>query len=101
VAAWRRLLSAALAVSAISCVATVPAEEENLSERAVSIGEIPAPARAAILRHLGGGRLMRVQEETGKNGEPVYKGRVIDHAGVILTIRVDAAGNVLSVRRGD
>ena len=100
-ARWLRLLSAALAASAISCVATVPAEEEDQSERAVSIGEIPAPARAAILRHASGGRLMRVQEETGKNGEAVYAGHIVDHAGVRLTIRVNAAGNVLSVRRGD
>jgi hypothetical protein len=100
-ARWRRLLSAALAASAISCVATVPAEEGNQSDRAVSINEIPAPARTAILRRAGGGRLMRVQEETGKNGKPVYKGHFIDHAGVPLTMRVDAAGNVLSVSPGD
>jgi hypothetical protein len=100
-ARWRRLLSAALAASAISCVATVPAEEENESERAVSIREIPAPSREAILRRAGGGRVMRVQEETGRNGEAVYIGRFIDHAGVPHTIRVDAAGHVLSVRRGD
>lgn len=99
-ARWRRLLSAGLAASVISCVATVQPEEENQSEPTFSLGEIPAPARDAIRRHVGSGRLMQVQEETGKNGEPVYKGR-IRQGELMLTIRVDAAGNILSIRRGN
>jgi hypothetical protein len=96
----RRLLWAALAASAISCVATVQPEEENQSERSVSFDEIPAPAHETIRRHVGAGRLMQVQEETGQNGEPVYRAR-ISHGATTLTIRVDATGNLLSQRRGD
>jgi hypothetical protein len=99
-ARWRRLLWAALAASAISCVATVQPEEDNESERTVSIDRIPAAARDAIRKHVGSGRLMQVHMETGPNGKPVYKAR-ISHVGTILTIRVDAAGHLLSSRRGN
>jgi hypothetical protein len=98
-AGWRRFLWAALAASAISCVATVQPEEENQSERTVHIDEIPAPAHEAIRRDIGAGRLMQVHEEAGQNGEPVYRAR-ISHGATILIIRVDAAGNVISRRRG-
>jgi hypothetical protein len=94
---WSWLLSAALAASAISCVATVPADEENESDRHVSIREIPAPARDAILRHVGSGRLMDVVE-TSLRGQTVYQGRIRDGAHT-ATIWVDAAGNIVNTRR--
>jgi hypothetical protein len=99
-ARWRWLLSAALAASAISSVATVQAEEESENENggAVSIDEIPAPARDAILRHVGSGMLMEVVQETGESGQPVYKGRIRDGERVIL-VWVDAAGNVVDIHR--
>jgi hypothetical protein len=101
-ASWRWLLSAALAASAISSVATVQAEEENENEGPVSTDEIPAPALDAILRHVGGGRLMGIQEETGQRGEPEYVGRISQggRAGRQLIIRVDEAGNVLGIIGG-
>ena len=97
-ARWRWLLSVALAASAISCVATVPEDEQNESEGHVSIGDIPAPARDAILRHVGSGRLMNVVE-TSERGQPVYRGRISQGAHQV-TIWVDAAGNILRQRRG-
>jgi hypothetical protein len=90
-ARWCWLLSAALAASAISSVATAQADGP------VSIEDIPAPARDAILRHVGSGFLMEVVEETSQ-GEPVYEGR-INHAGGELTVVVDAAGNTLEIYR--
>jgi hypothetical protein len=97
-ARWHFLLSAALAASAISSVATVQAEEVNDTGTPVSIDEIPAPARDAILRHVGAGTLMTVHEGTGQGGEPVYGGRI--YFGTYkLIIWVDAAGNVLAQRR--
>jgi hypothetical protein len=95
---WRWLLSAALAASAISSVATVQAEEEDHDEAAVSIDEIPAPARDTILRHVGAGVLMGVREETGDRGEPVYKAHI--RGSPNLTIWVDAAGNIVQMHRG-
>jgi hypothetical protein len=99
-ARWRWLLSAALAASAISCVATVQAEKENKDEGPVPIDEIPAPARDAIRRHVGVGSLLGVVEETGQRGEPVYVAS-ISHGTCHLTIRVDAAGNILELHRGE
>ena len=98
-ARWRWLLTAALAASATSSVATVQAEEANQNERSVSIEEIPAPARDAILEHVRTGTLTSVVETTGQRGEPVYEGR-ISHGTRNLTITVDAAGNVLAIHRG-
>jgi hypothetical protein len=95
---WRWLLSAALVASAISSVATVQAQEENENERPVSIDEIPAPARDEIMRQVGTGVLEEVLEETGQGGEPVYEGRINQgkRKGIV---RVDAAGNLLEIRR--
>ena len=97
-ARWRWLLTAALAASAFSCVAPVQAEEENENGRPVSIDEIPAPARDAILRQLGIGTLTEVVEETGQGGERVYEGRIRQgkRRGIVW---VDAAGNLLGIRR--
>jgi hypothetical protein len=97
-ARWRWLLSAALVASAISSVATVQAEEENENVRPVSIDEIPAPARDAILREVGIGILTEVVEVTGQSGEPVYVGRITQgkRKG---TVWVDAAGNLLEIHR--
>jgi uncharacterized membrane protein YkoI len=92
-ARWCWLLSAALAASAISSVATVQAEEENKNEGPVPIDEIPAPAREAILREASGGILMEVHLETWQGG-PVYEGH-IRQGRRDVTIWVDAAGHVL------
>ena len=97
-ARWRWLLSAALAASAISCAAKVQPEAQNDNGAPVTIDEIPAPARDAILRHVGAGTHMTVHEGTGQGGEPVYGGRI--YFGTYkLIIWVDAAGNVLAQRR--
>jgi hypothetical protein len=92
-ARWCWLPAAALAVSAISCVARVQTEKEDQSEGPVPIDEIPAPARKAILIHASGGQVMEVHRETWA-GEPVYEGhiRTGKREGIIW---VDAEGNVL------
>jgi hypothetical protein len=94
-ARWRWLLSAALAASATSNVATVQAEEGSETARAVSIDEIPAPARDAILGHVGTGVLMEVQEETGQGGEHVYEASIKRQGRREHTILVDESGNIL------
>jgi hypothetical protein len=92
-----------LAASAVSCVATVQAEddaaqEENENARVVSIDEIPAPARDAILSQVSTGTLMQVVEETVPGGKRVYEGRISQgkRKGIV---RVDAAGNLLEIHR--
>jgi len=97
-AKWRWLLTAALAASAISSLATVQAEEENGNEGPVSIDEIPAPARDAILTQVGTGRLTEVVKVTEQGKEPVYVGR-IDQGKRRGTVWVDAAGHLLEVHR--
>jgi hypothetical protein len=97
-ARWRWLLSAALAASAISSVATVQAEVGDDNGVPVSIDEIPAPARDAIMRHVGTGTLMKVQEATGQGGEPIYGGRIYFGTSKLI-IWVDAAGNILAQHR--
>jgi hypothetical protein len=89
---WRWLLSAALAASAMSSVATVQAKGP------VDIDQIPAPAREAILSHVGAGRLVGVDEETWQ-GEPAYEAHIQKQLSNV-TIWVDAAGNVLATGGG-
>ena len=90
-ARWRWLPWAALAASAISSVVTLQAHADD--ERPVSIDDIPAPARDAILSQLRGGELREVVEETWK-GEPAYKAG-IRRGPRLLIIVVDAGGNIL------
>jgi hypothetical protein len=87
-----------LAASAISSVTTVQAQPESANERPVPIDEIPAPARDAIMRHVGAGKLMAVREETGQGGEPVYTARIVFGEYKVI-ISVDGAGNVLALHR--
>jgi hypothetical protein len=95
-ARWRWLLSAALAASAISCVASVPTDEENESEEHVSIREIPAAARNAIQRRVGSGTLMSVVE-TSQRGQLVYKA-TIRNGPHRITVWVDGAGNLVNMQ---
>jgi hypothetical protein len=89
----RRLLSAALAASVISSVATVQAKGP------VDIDQIPAPARDAIMGHVGAGHLVEVDEETWQ-GEPAYEGHIRQELRDV-TIWVDAAGNILDLAGED
>lgn len=91
---WRWLLTTALAASAIASAAEVQAQDEDQNAHVVSIDEVPAPAREAILREADGGTLMEVHEETWQKLGPVYEGHF--RLGRRETfIWVDAAGNVL------
>ena len=94
-AKWHWLLSAAL--TAMSSVATVQAQEEDEHARTVDLDEIPAPARGAIREHVRNGILEEVWERW-QNGEPVYAGRIRRTGGSIV-VTVDAAGDVLDLRR--
>jgi hypothetical protein len=45
------------------------------------------------MRRVGTGVLMSVREGTGRNGEPVYVGRIKRKGGGEFSVRVDEAGN--------
>ena len=97
-ARWRWLLSAALAASTMSSVATVQAQREDADQRRVTIDEIPAPARDVIMMHVGSGTLMSVAVETGKGGELEYGARIY-FGSYKLILWVDAEGNILGEHR--
>jgi hypothetical protein len=82
-----------LAASAISSVATVQAEEECVEARGVTLDEIPAPARDAILTAASGGTLTQVHEECWA-GKPMYEGHIRKGRSDSI-IWVDAEGNIL------
>jgi hypothetical protein len=86
-------LSAALAASAISSVATVQAKGP------VDIDQIPAPARATIMSHVGAGVLLEVDEETWQ-GQPAYEGHIRKEVRDVHIV-VDAAGNILELAGED
>lgn len=72
-------------------VPTVVRADED--ERVVSIDDIPAPARTALLREAKGAPIRRVEVET-EHGKTVYEG-VILQGNDEVGITVDAKGNVL------
>jgi hypothetical protein len=91
---WRWLLSAALAASTISNIATVQADEESRNDEPVPIDEIPAPAREALLTGAGGGEILEVVQGT-RHGQWMYEASVRQGKRVV-TIDVDAAGHLLA-----
>ena len=67
------------------------ADEKN--EKEVKLDQIPAPARATILREAGGSPILKVEEETS-NGKTLYEAHV-KKGNDVLGIRVDANGTLI------
>jgi uncharacterized membrane protein YkoI len=88
-AIWSILLAATMSLGA--AVPSVAHADEK--EKVVSIDQIPAPARAALIREAKGAPIRRVEVETEK-GKTVYEG-VIQQGDDLIGITVDAQGNVL------
>jgi uncharacterized membrane protein YkoI len=80
------------AVLGLGTVAPSVAQADE-HEKVVTMDEIPAPAKAALLREAKGAPIQRVEEET-KNGKKVYEG-VIQEGDKETGILVDAQGKVL------
>lgn len=62
-------------------------------EKVVSIDQIPAPARASLVREAKGDAIVRVEVENHKGGA-VYEG-VVKHGDDMIGITVNADGKVL------
>jgi uncharacterized membrane protein YkoI len=60
-----------LALLGAACSSSDEREEEEPVARAVTLAEMPAPARAAAERLIGGGRVERIDEET-EDGRLIY-----------------------------
>jgi hypothetical protein len=95
-AKWSWFLIAVLAGSAVSAITTVQAAEEaeeKENEQPVSLDQIPAPAREALLREAAGDPIVNVVQET-EQGQTVYEAHV-RRGGGIIGISVNAKGDVL------
>jgi uncharacterized membrane protein YkoI len=91
---WAWLLAMALAgATAATSSTSAYADEKNENEKEVKLDQIPAPARATILREAGGSPILKVEEET-KNGKTLYEAHVKKGSDV-LGIRVDANGTLI------
>jgi uncharacterized membrane protein YkoI len=87
---WTAILAAAIGLGTV-VPSVAHADGEN--ERVVSMDQIPAPARAALLREAKGTPIQRVEVET-ENGKTVYEG-VVKQGDQKMGITVDEQGNVL------
>jgi uncharacterized membrane protein YkoI len=90
------MLSLALggATLAVTVPGTAQADDKNEhNEKTVSLDQIPAPARATILREAAGGRILKVEQEMEQNKQ-VYEAHVKKGPDEI-GISVDANGALL------
>jgi uncharacterized membrane protein YkoI len=92
---WSWLLSLALvgAIAPINSAWADNEENEPESETKVSMGQIPAPARDAILKAAAGAPIVDVVQEM-EQGKTVYEAHV-RKGGQVVGITVDANGTLL------
>jgi hypothetical protein len=88
-ALWSVLLAATMGVG----VAMPSAAQADEKEKVVSINEIPAPARASLIREAKGAPIMRVEIESAKD-KTAYEG-IFKQGDDVIGVTVDAQGNVL------
>jgi uncharacterized membrane protein YkoI len=89
---WSWLIAAALAGLVVP-VTTASADEEKENETKVSMDQVPAAARASLLKESAGGAILDVVQET-EHGQTVYEAHV-RKGSELLGITVDASGKVL------
>lgn len=87
-AAWAAAF--ALAIAGTTMTSAVRADED---EKVVSLDQIPAPAKASLVREAKGDPIVRVEVESHK-GKTIYEG-VVKHGDDLIGINVDADGKVL------
>lgn len=73
-------------------------EEEG---KQITIDQLPAAVKAALLQQAGGAQIKEIEEET-KNGTTVYEAEIVAN-GVTTEVKLDATGKVLKtkVEKGD
>jgi hypothetical protein len=86
--AWAMAFAIAIAGTTMSSIASADGDE-----KVVSIDQIPAPARASLVREAKGDPIVRVELENRK-GKTTYEG-VVKHGDDLIGINVDADGKVL------
>src|SRR5262249_50555368 len=88
------ILSMALAATTVPVVmSTAQADEKGEREKVVKLEDIPAPARATIVKEAGGSPILKVELEK-KDGKTVYEG-VVKKGDDVIGITVDADGKLI------
>ena len=59
----------------------------------ITIDQLPAAAKAALLQQAGGAQIKDIEEET-KDGKAVYEAEIVAN-GVTTEVKLDATGKVL------
>lgn len=94
---WIAALLSCAALAGIGLPSTTASADEvqqdEGTEKVVSIDEIPAPARRSLLREAAGAPIQRVEQETA-HGQTVYEG-VVKKGNEMVGITVDGNGKVV------
>lgn len=85
--------SAWLLAAAVALGAAAPTNARADAEEIVKITDIPAPARAALLREAAGAHIYKVEREV-ENGRTLYEGSFYRSA-TKHEVTVDAQGHVV------
>ncbi len=65
--------------------------------RKITIDQLPAAVKAALLQQAGGAQIKDIEEETSKDGKVVYEAEIVAN-GVTTEIKLDATSKVLKTK---
>jgi hypothetical protein len=69
------------------------AEEEG---KKLTLDQLPAAVKAALLQQAGGAKIEDIEEET-KDGKTVYEAEIVGN-GVTTEVKLDASGKILKTK---
>lgn len=83
------------------CIGLTSAAWSEEEGKKITIDQLPAAVKAALLQQAGGGQIKEIEEET-KKGQTIYEAEIVAN-GVTTEIKLDATGKVLKtkVEKGD
>lgn len=82
----------------VGLTSTAWSEEDG---KEITIDQLPAAVKAALLQQAGGAQIKEIEEET-KDGKTIYEAEIVGN-GITTEIKLDATGKVLKtkVEKGD
>ncbi|MBL7140498.1 MAG: hypothetical protein ISS74_06270 [Planctomycetes bacterium] len=94
------VLAVAAAVSTPFVLGWGPQAAEPVTEKDVTIDQVPEAVKATILKEAGGNTITEIEEET-KNGVTVYEAEWLNADGKEVEIKVAADGTLLKTEIDD
>ena len=84
-------------LSLACCIGLTSAAWSEEEGKKITIDQLPAAVKAALLQQAGGAQIKDIEEETSKDGKTVYEAEIVAN-GVTTEVKLDATGKVLKTK---